>query len=156
MNTSIITTANLDLAKDEEIRISSRKKYEPKTGFNMTGNGEKNSKYPLIPKSIDALKAVADMTMNEKLCFFAVKDSIKWDRFDDVFIYQTKPDLTALTETQRKSFIRGYKLLFEKDIIRRVSRGEYMISPLLLVPKQFEKEFATWSTLSSYKQKEEH
>lgn len=107
-----------------------------------TGNGKS--------KSIDALRAVADMSAHEKMCFFTVKDSLKYDRWEDTFIYQGRPDLTALTETQRKSFIRGYKLLFEKDIVRRVSRGEYMINPLLLVPTRFEKEFATWNSLPSY------
>ena len=145
MNTTIITTANLDIAKDEEISITSKRKHTPKPGFNMTGNGLPNTKYPLVPNSIDALRAVADMTAHEKLCFFTIKDSIIWDRWDERMIYQTTPDMSQLSPTQRKSFLRGYKLLNEKDIVRRISRGVYMISPLLLVPTDFEREFAIWT-----------
>ena len=145
MSTTIITTASLEIAKDEELSIKSRPKRKPKPRFTMIGDGTLNTKNPLIPKSIDLLREIANMTANEKLCFFTIKDSIKYDRFDERMIYQTKPDMSKLTASQRSKFLLGFKLLNNRNIVRRISRGVYMISPMALVPDNFDREFSIWS-----------
>lgn len=112
--------------------------------YTMVGDGRMSPHFG-IPKSIDLLEAVRDMNALEKVCFFTIKNSIKWDRFDNKYIYQVNVDMSQLSKSQQSKFRAGYALLSAKDLVRRISRGVYMINPTALIPTDFEREFAIWS-----------
>ena len=145
MYDEIITTTGFELAEGEEVYAGKRKKYKPVPAFTLIGSGVMSTKHKMMPKSIDALEAVRVMSSNEKLCFFTIKEGVVWDKYDERMIYQVTTDMRKLTPSEKVKFLNGYKLLRERDWVRRVSRGIYMISPMLLIPTDFDREFAVWS-----------
>ncbi len=110
----------------------------------MIGVGTMNSKLKL--QSIDLLQAVADMTSDEKFCFFQIKDKIKFDPYTNDYIYQIRIYSKDYTPSQKVMFSRGFKLLEAKNIVKRIKRGTYQISPLALIPKDFDKEYLIWKS----------
>lgn len=144
MSEVIITTSTLETHKDYDIKISQRKRYEDKPKFSMVGDG-RMSKVFGIPKSIDLLEAVAEMSSAEKFCFFLIKRGIRLDRWDSKFIYQVPIRTSELSATDKTQFAKGFKLLSTKQLVRRLTRGIYMINPCALIPSDFEHEFAIWN-----------
>jgi len=133
------------LENDEAIRKV--KIHDSKPSFYMIGKGTVNHKMGM--KSIDLLQAVGEMTSNEKFAFFEIKNGIEWDIYDKKYIYAVKVYSRDYSQTQKNMFSRGYKLLHEKDIVRRVKRGTYMINPSALIPKNFDEEWKVWNKLDS-------
>ena len=138
MSNQIITNTSLTLHKDEELVISKRKKSH-KPGFIMIGNGNTN-KHGIT--SIDLLHEIANMSSNEKYAFFLIKDNIVFDPYDECFIYQVRVNLT--TDTDKSKFSRGYTSLRKKELLKRISKGTYMINPNALVPSDYHKELKVW------------
>ncbi len=138
MDDKILTSVTLALDKGETLNISKKKK-NTKPGFIMIGSGTTN-KHNVT--SIDLLHEIAEMTASEKYAFFLVKDNIVFDPYDSRFIYQVKVPLPNPTE--KSKFSRGYTTLVKKDLIRRISKGVYMINPYALVPNDFPEELAIW------------
>ncbi len=140
------------LEADEMLEVKRKKVVQDKPSYQMIGRGTMSHK--LKVKSIDLLQAVADMTSDEKFCFFQIKDKIVFDPYKlrtDVknksgdYDYQIRIYSKNYTQTQRNMFSRGYKRLREKDIVRRVKRGTYMINPAGLIPNDFDREWDIWS-----------
>ncbi len=95
--------------------------------------------------TIDLLKAIANMTTAEKICFFSIRNGIKLDKSFTFYVYQVAIRTSEFTETNKSQFTKGFKLLSAKDLVRRISRGIYMINPTALIPTDFEREFAIWN-----------
>ena len=143
MDNQIISTVSLKLANNEEAVISVKKKSH-KPGFIMVGNGKTNKKGV---DSIDLLIEVADMSSNEKLCFFLIKDGVIFDPWDNRLIYQVRIDTSKLTKSQKSKFSNGFNKLKDKDLVKRVSRGVYMINPNALIPNDYVRELHIWETI---------
>jgi hypothetical protein len=144
MSEVIITTSTLEVHKDYDINISQRKRYDNKPSYAMVGDGRMDKSFSK-PKGIDLIEEALNMSAPEKFCFRAIKDSIKWDRFDNRLIYQVPIRTSEFTATDKTQFQTGFKLLSAKDLVRRISRGVYMINPTALIPTDFEREFSIWS-----------
>lgn len=56
--------------------------------------------------------------------------------------------VTGDTSTQKQYIKNGYKELFEKDLVRRVKRGHYMVNPNAIIT-DYAKQMAVWETLPS-------
>jgi hypothetical protein len=113
--------------------------------FDMVGNGKMN--HNINVKSIDLLQEVADMNSDEKFCFFQIKDKIEWSTYDNRFLYQIRIFSKDYTQSKRNMFNRGFKSLNQKDIVRRVKRGTYMINPSALIPNNFDEAWDIWTSL---------
>lgn len=149
INKSITQLAeNLErLEQDGSINISYKK--DPKLpAFWMVSKGFYLKK--IKRDTIDLLKAVAEMTSDEKFTFFTVKDNIQFDVDNNKYIYQVKLSFKGRSNTDKTKFKRGFKLLQKKGLVKRVKRSVYMISPLALVPnaKQFNEELSLWDDIS--------
>lgn len=142
----IVSNLYLDLAENETAEIV-KKSTEKKPGYALIGNGM-TTKHGRT--SIDLLQEIADMNSNEKLCFFLIRDSFVYDRYDKRIIYQAKVDLSNLSKSQKSKFSNGYTSLYRKDLIRRVSKGVYMVNPNAIIPKHYEVELVTWNNLKEY------
>ena len=140
---------NVHLEKDEI--LEKKKKTEPKPAYQKIGNGIMNHK--IKHRSIDLLKEIAQMNADEKFCFFAIKDKIHFDPHKNDFIYQVNISPTRIfSSSDAVKFRRGFKLLESKDIVRRVKRGVYMITPLGLIPNNFAEELKVWEDAEPAKQ----
>ncbi len=135
MDNRSIATISLE---DGEI-LKKMKVTESKPSYQKIGNNKMNHKIGL--KSIDLLEEVGKMNSDEKFCFFEIKNRIHFDSYEGDFEYTVKIRTSNYTSGQKSMFSRGYKKLREKDIVRRIKRGLYMINPLALVPNKFEKEY---------------
>lgn len=144
MDDNIISVTNLEVAKDEVLSIKYTRKYQSKPNFFMGGDGTMNKSFT-SRKSIDLIQEICSMSSNEKLCFLAIRNGIKWDKWDNRLIYQVPVNMSQFTASQRVKFLEGYKRLNEKDLVRRISKGIYMINPTALIPAEFEREYSIWT-----------
>jgi len=111
-----------------------------KPPFTMIGANMKDS--------IDLLREIANMSACEKVCFFTIRDNIRYDATSRRFIYQVKPDFHLLSNSDKAKFRKGFKLLEDKDLVRRVSLGVYMINPKAIIPNDFQEELSIWNSIS--------
>ena len=120
---------NLD--SDEEIVISKRK-IVPKPKFTMTGNKMKS------------INILVDLTKPEAFTFKLIHD--KRDFSDNIALYSTK----YLTPTEKVVFSKGYKLLNQKKLLIRISKGAestYMFNPEFIIPNNYEEARAKWKSI---------
>ena len=89
---------------------------------------------------IDFIDALVAMSSREQKVVKLIKDYIKWDpELNSLnYIVELAPDSVHFnTEVQDSmdynSFLKGYSLLFKKDLVRRVSRNRYMFNPEFFV-----------------------
>lgn len=121
----------VEIEKDEELVVSKKKKLKL-VPWRAIGNGEKNIKGG---SSMDLIKIMSDMTQRELKMFNALYQKVKKSvEFYENDIGQFKPKFTY----QQKMSLSGndtrvFGLLKEKDVIKRVKRGVYMINPLLII-----------------------
>ena len=125
----------------KKIKINNKK-----PNFYMIGKGTMN--HELKVKSIDLLNEAMKMTSDEKFTFNKIRNGIEWDIYDKKYIYAVKIKSKNYTPSQKVIFSRGYKALNEKDIVRRIKRGTYMINPSALIPKNFEEEWKKWEAIT--------
>ena len=91
-------------------------------------------------KRIDFIDALVAMSSKEQSVVKLIKDGIKWDPTLNSlnYIVELAPDSVHFnTELQGSmsynTFLKGYGLLFKKDLVRRVSRNRYMFNPEFFV-----------------------
>jgi len=154
LNTESISTYSLEedkviintqeLSKNTEVRVYTKPIYNAKPSFTMIGDGYMNNKHKDIAKSIDLLNEVANMTSAEKFCFFIIKNNIHYDNYTNTMIYQVKVAPYLFSNTDKALFLRGFTLLKNKNLVRRISKSVYMINPNALIPARYTKELAIW------------
>ena len=120
-----------DLKYNEVINITKTKRLNLPP-FTMIGKGTTmNGKIT----SIDLLDEVRTMDSNERLCFYAIKDAMRYDYTANRTIFQVRPmGWDTYTNSQKSKFSKGYKTLKDKRIVARVSKGVYMINPIAMIP----------------------
>jgi len=100
-----------------------------------------------IIQTIDIVDAMAEMTSAEIFCFKTIYDKVKKSiRYtEDCGRYKCKFDyivkISIKDKQNQKKFLSGFKSLESKDIIRRIKRGYYMISPYMLIDSNGVQEY---------------
>ena len=105
---------------------------------NIAPEGAKTKEWKM--QGIDFIDAFVAMSSREQKVVKLIKDCIKWDPTLNSlnYIVELAPDSVHFnTEVQDSmdynSFLKGYSLLFKKDLVRRVSRNRYMFNPEFFV-----------------------
>lgn len=147
LNGNIVPKIELALAEGLEVSLTTRTK-ENKPGFMMVGNGWETR---MNKDSVDLLWEISQMSSNEKLCFFKIKDSMVYSRSDERIIYQVVIDMGDMTPSQKSKFSNGYTSLKQKDLVRRVKKGVYMINPNAIIPAKHTAELTIWNSLKETK-----
>ena len=105
---------------------------------NIAPEGAKTKEWRM--KGIDFIDAFVAMSSREQKVVKLIKDCIKWDPTLNSlnYIVELAPDSVHFNEDLEGSmsysvFLKGYGLLFKKDLVRRVSRNRYMFNPEFFV-----------------------
>ena len=112
-----------------------------------TGRNLMKRKHKLKP--IDLLSEMANMTSNEAFAFITLRDSLNWDTLTKQYSLIIVPNQSEFTTYQQKQFKLGVKSLIDKDLVKRIKRGNYMINPMAIVPSNFEEAEKLWLELSN-------
>ena len=100
-------------------------------------------------KPIDLLSEMANMTSNEAFAFITLRDSLNWDTLTKQYSLTIIPNQSEFTTYQQKQFKLGVKSLIDKDLVKRIKRGSYMINPMAIIPSNFEEAEKLWLELSN-------
>ena len=139
-------TVAVVVKKGEELVLTSKpKSTQPKPPFLMVGSGHSTSTQGT---SIDLLLEISNMTSNEKLAFFLIKESILYDRKTGQFNYQPTVSINHLTKSQKAKFSNGYRTLNSKGLVKRITRGKYMVNPRALIPSDYAIELTKWNQIN--------
>lgn len=117
-----------------------------KPHFNMIGTGRIFMNSKRLP-AVDLLKEMANMTAGESFTFLHLRDSIIYDHKEKEYELYIPIKQTEFTTYQKKLFKLGAKSLIERDLIRRVKRGTYMINPMAVIAKNFTAAEIEWNQL---------
>ena len=112
-----------------------------------TGRNLMKRKHKLKP--IDLLSEMANMTSNESFAFITLRDSLNWDTLTKQYSLTIIPNQSEFTTYQQKQFKLGVKSLIDKDLVKRIKRGSYMINPMAIIPSNFEEAEKLWLELSN-------
>ena len=135
MSKSIVTHAALGPNEYLETRVV-RRKAQP--NYQRIGNGTMN-KHNI--QSIDLLDAVMAMTKAEQLVIAQIKNTYEWDNSNNEVYLQLS---RLLSKSECTVFRKGYKLLKDKNLVRRTKTNHYMINPNAYVPLDYTKSLALW------------
>ena len=136
------TIVTIALSSDEEVSVVKKAVKSP--NYYRVGNGTMNrSKI----KSIDLLREIAEASSPAQFVLLTIKDGITYENGYSPVV-QIKS--STLTSTQQQYLKRGYKELHERDLVRRVKRGYYMINPNALIPVNYEAALAQWELCKAY------
>lgn len=128
---------NVNLAKNEYLETRKVKSAKVPNYFRV-GNGTMNKQKI---KSINLVKEATQMTKAEQLVINSIMDNVKWDNeTGEVYLSLS----SFLTPTNVKVFLKGFKLLKEKNLVKRTKQSHYMINPAALIPKDFTKALELW------------
>jgi len=90
-------------------------------------------------EGIDFIEVFAGLSKREQKVIILMKRNYRWDAETHSYDYIVELALDSVEfETAEllpyDSFLKGYKALFKKDLMRRVSKGKYMLNPEFLLP----------------------
>lgn len=92
-------------------------------------------------EGIDFIDAFAAMSKREQSVTKLIKDCIKWDKELNSFNYivELTTDSVHFNENLTdampyNTFLKGFQLLFKKDLVRRIKRNHYMFNPDFFIP----------------------
>lgn len=139
MSTEIIHQITLN--KDETLQKVKKSTKQP--NYWMIGNGTMN-KHRI--KSINLIHEMVKCTRPAQLLLDWIISGMVYDPADEAVRFIVK--VTGDTSTQKQYIKNGYKELFEKDLVRRVKRGHYMVNPNAIIT-DYAKQMAVWETLPS-------
>jgi hypothetical protein len=135
MSKSIVTQANL--ANDEYLETKVVKiKVQP--NYYRIGNGAMN-RHKI--QSIDLLDEVMAMTKAEQLVIMTIKNTYDWDnQTNEVFLQLSR----IISKSNCTVFRKGYKLLKDKNLVRRTKTNHYMINPNAYIPQNYRAAQTLW------------
>jgi len=126
----MLTKVHLEVDDNTEAIVLKRrnKRIVP---YTMIGNGigiRIMEKYNLKP--IDTLREMSKFTKSEMTFFMLLRDNLDWDNKSLV----VRLPMKKFNSTIKQHIKVGFKRLHEKDLVRRVKRGVYMINPAMILP----------------------
>lgn len=135
MSNSIVMQAQLDSNEYLETKVVKR---ASQPNYYRIGNGTMNKKGI---QSIDLLDEVMSMTKAEQLVISTIKGTYEWDnQTNEVYL----PLSRILTSSNCVVFRKGFKLLKEKNLVRRTKQSHYMINPNAYIPLNYQKAQELW------------
>jgi hypothetical protein len=137
---SIVQTIVLE---DNEILVKKKAYDKTEPNYYRVGNGTMN-KHKI--QSIDLLTIGFNSSSDAQWLILKIKDSITWDND-----YNPVVKITPINNPEKQKLLRGYKELHQKDIVRRVKQGHYMLNPNALIPLDYPSALATWEASKKYK-----
>jgi hypothetical protein len=94
-----------------------------------------------VKVSKNLLDEVMAMTKAEQLVITTIKDVYEYDnQNNEVYL----PLSRILTKSNCVVFRKGYKLLKDKNIVRRTKQSHYMINPNAYIPLDYQKAKKLW------------
>jgi len=143
MSNRIITNETFEFNEGyEKITKIKKIKNDYKPSFRMIGDGKKNRQ----GISMNLVKEMSNMSAQELWLMNKLEESL-----DNKNISKIKRD--NLSEPEKRKLQLGFKLLHEKDLVRRVKKEHYMINPMLIIPKEWKERYAEYLQLKSIKDK---
>ena len=122
--------------------------------FFMVGNGNLNRKLDKRNRPMDLIKLMANMSSSELYVVLQLRTNLypeEVKQLDGTTKLRTtcKVDfaLKNLTSADKRKFQRGFKLLREKDIVRRIKRSSFMFNPNFMIPSDYESEYFFYTKL---------
>lgn len=135
---SNITHIQLD---DNEYLIKVKDKPTKKEpNYYRIGNGTMN-KHKI--QSIDLVEEVMNMSKPAQFLLKLIKDKINWENGYNPVV---KIVYKSLTKTEQTYMDKGFKELKEKDLVRRIKQGHYMINPNALIPLDYPEALKIWDS----------
>jgi hypothetical protein len=137
-------TASLSIHLNSGEYLETKKlKAKKQPNFFKIGNGTMN-KHSI--QSLDFIQEMADMTKSELLVIVTVKDLYTWDNENgEVYIPLSK----KFTKVESKTFLKGFKILQEKNLVRRTKQSHYMINPNAIFLLDYQKGLKLWDSVES-------
>ena len=138
------STAHITINQDEELIV--RKKVQTaKPHFDMLGSGKSFMSDTRLP-AVDMVAELLMMTKAEGFAFMALRDNREYVSREIGYSVFISIGQTEFTNYQKKLFREGINGLIEKDLVKRVKRGVYMVSPMAIVPpRDFEQREKIWN-----------
>lgn len=107
--------------------------------YYRVGNGTMN-KHKI--QSIDLLEEVMSMSKAAQMVIRMIKEQITYDRDYNPVVKISRKELT---KSEQNYLDKGFKELKDKDLVRRVKQGHYMINPNELIPPNYDEALAIWN-----------
>ena len=131
---------SIHLDKGEYLKTTVQKRKKT-PNFTKVGNGKMN-KHSI--KSVDFLQELMDMTKAEQLVIATIKNLYVWDAIDgEVFIPLSK----TFSKSETVVFLKGFKLLKAKNLVRRTKTSHYMINPDAIFLMDYDKGILLWDSV---------
>lgn len=142
-----------------------RTKQKSKRSFYMVGKeswiniAEKGQKADWQFSGIDFIEVFAAMSKREQAVVVLLKNNILWNKEMNSlnFIIELSPENTwfnpeAHNYMPYNTFLKGFNLLYKKDLVRRVRRHQYMFNPEFLIPSGEQSAYfeQIWAESKSY------
>ena len=134
-------TINVQLEADQEISITKKDKFKPKTPpFFMAGNG--NTRFKIT--SIDLISELCTFNTSEQFAFTKLieklepwKDSRKKHNVCVVIVKTLGKD--------EQKFGKGIRSLTDKGLVKRIKREHYLINPNMIITQNYQEDLIEWN-----------
>ena len=143
-----ITHLTLELPKGKTIEVVDEVKHKKRPNYYSVGNGTINRDGVV---AMDFIQELIDCSKPAQTVIGWIKDGMKWDVYERgiPFVIKVVPGTNAGKQVLKK----GFKELSDKDLVRRVKRGYYMINPHAL-STDYSKQLAVWDSCECLRNKE--
>lgn len=138
--------AQVSLKEGEKLIVVKDKGVKPPNHYRV-GNGTMNKD---SIQARDFIQELIELSKPAQRVIGWIKDGMKYCPYEErvEFVIKVIPDAQA----DKKMLQKALPELFEKDLVRRVKRGYYMIDPHAL-STDFTKQIKVWETLKQPKSK---
>lgn len=140
--TNLLDDKQLHLPKGTKLSIvadtTPSPKYTEKPPFIMVGNGMKNRTYQAYP----LLETLLELSKPEAWLFKILLNT--YSEHTGLSSLKTIP----FTKTELETSSKAYKLLMQRDLVRKVRRQVYMINPCALITNQWKEHIKIWESLA--------
>lgn len=127
--------------EDNEILVKQKEKQIRKEpNYIRLGNGTMN-KHKI--ESIDLLTEQVTMSTAGRWLIALISRSINWQNDYNPVVKIVNKNLTP---TEKDYLKDGFKELKEKDLVRRIKQGHYMINPNALIPLDYPEALKIWDS----------
>ena len=134
----IIATVNLTIPEGKTIALVDERAKSKIPNYYMIGNGTMN-KHQI--QSINLVKASNNCSAPARQVIDWIMDGMVYVHTDNAvrFVVELNDTLHDMRTVKR-----GFKELSEKDLVRRVKRGHYMLNPNAIITN-YDRQIAVWN-----------
>jgi len=117
------------IPEDREAYLHIGKPRDPLPPFRLVGRGGRN-KHGL--ESMDTIDLLLTMDADERFFFRILNKTFDWKT--NIGMVPVK----GMSRAEKNKVYRGYRKLRERDVVRRIKSGIYMINPTVIVPSHLQ------------------